>query len=263
MSPRDDPARRCLPVAEWPAPDRAAWLAATRRGDILDDPSRLAQLKPSTLAIYAKGYGRWLGFLRATGDLDADADPASRVTPDAVRRYLAWLGTQTASLTTSSLVMRLHCVARALAPATDWTWLARVSAALMRRAVPVRPKRPLLRPSSELFAEAPAEPHRACRRLQLLSSRINYQRRSPVSQPASTTRSRPAWRSTSPSSRLNALARSATAAFSASIPRHRRAPSVLGAEVSRPYGTPVQGHAGPNPRGPRAWGRRHHGARIA
>ncbi len=31
-----DPARRCMPLAEWPAPDRLLWAAAVQPGDPIE-----------------------------------------------------------------------------------------------------------------------------------------------------------------------------------------------------------------------------------
>jgi hypothetical protein len=65
VSARADPARRCLPVSEWPENDRKAWEAAK-------DPSRwgrvvrrspAASLKRATIAKYEEGHGRYLGHL--------------------------------------------------------------------------------------------------------------------------------------------------------------------------------------------------------
>ena len=43
-----------------------------------------AYLRPGSLRKHAAGYGRWLAWLAATGRLDPDAAPASRVTREAI-----------------------------------------------------------------------------------------------------------------------------------------------------------------------------------
>jgi len=73
-------ARRCLPVHEWPEPDRAAWAAAHRRGGLLDDDGLASSWAPPTSDLIARGYGTFLAFLARTGDFDPTAPPAARVT---------------------------------------------------------------------------------------------------------------------------------------------------------------------------------------
>ena len=84
----DDPARRCLPVAEWPEVDRAAWQRAllAARGPFREDgggPSR----SPASIRKYQGGYGRWLGFLAHIGDLAPSEIPAKRPTPARLDQY--------------------------------------------------------------------------------------------------------------------------------------------------------------------------------
>src|SRR5205085_5581011 len=58
--------RRCLPVEEWPEPDRRAWEAAHRRGGLLDEDGLAADWAPATSGLIAAGYGRYLSFVAAT-----------------------------------------------------------------------------------------------------------------------------------------------------------------------------------------------------
>ena len=76
---KDGPVRRCLPVAQWPEADRAAWAAAHRRGGLLDDDGLAASWAPATNTIIAGGYGRFLSYLAETEGLDPTAvAPGSR-----------------------------------------------------------------------------------------------------------------------------------------------------------------------------------------
>ena len=77
------------------------------------------------------GYGRYLGFLAATGRLTYDAPPASRVTPPSVRQYHASLE-GLADYTVVNLIDELFAVIRALAPDEDWCWLRAVARNLRR-----------------------------------------------------------------------------------------------------------------------------------
>jgi hypothetical protein len=51
-------ARLCLPLCDWPAPDREAWNAAHRQGGLLDDDGLAANWAAETSAVIAEGYGR-------------------------------------------------------------------------------------------------------------------------------------------------------------------------------------------------------------
>ena len=60
MRAQTDPARRCLPVADWPDGDRLAWHAALAAGDPLScERSTAASWKPATSHKSRRGYGRW------------------------------------------------------------------------------------------------------------------------------------------------------------------------------------------------------------
>src|SRR5207248_11459434 len=97
-----DPARRagngwplmphlCLPVLDWPAPDRRAWDTAHRRGGLLEDDGLAAKWSPDTSMIIAGGYGRFLSFLSGIGDLHAFETPAERITRPRVDAYVGHL----------------------------------------------------------------------------------------------------------------------------------------------------------------------------
>ena len=49
-----------LPVAEWPALDRTAWLKAKAAVDIFDAPHRGSSWAPASWRKAEVGYGRWL-----------------------------------------------------------------------------------------------------------------------------------------------------------------------------------------------------------
>lgn len=131
MSRRIDPARRCLPVAQWPGADRRAWAKATGPVDLLDENrSRAADWRPATVHKNRRGYGRWLTFLIRSG-ADLGQDLADRVTPDQVQAYLKELGSQHLKpYTVRNRIGELLGVMLALAPDQDWAWLKRKLARL-------------------------------------------------------------------------------------------------------------------------------------
>ena len=58
--------RLCLPLAAWPAHDRACWAVATCRGDLLLDGGPAAHLKPGSLrqAVSPPMAAGWAGWPR-------------------------------------------------------------------------------------------------------------------------------------------------------------------------------------------------------
>jgi hypothetical protein len=74
---------RALPVAEWPAADRAAWeKARTPKAKLFSAGGSGAALSPYTLHLYEVRNGIWLRFLSEVGELRANETPDGRVTPE-------------------------------------------------------------------------------------------------------------------------------------------------------------------------------------
>ena len=138
-------------IESWPAADREAWAAILRPGDpLLGESGAAAHWAPATQDLHRIGYGRWLGFLAASGRLDPATAPAARVTPETVRDYLASLAGLADYTVIGRLAYLLQVVA-AMAPERDWRWLRQVVARLHRRSPRGRDKHPRLRASAELF----------------------------------------------------------------------------------------------------------------
>jgi integrase/recombinase XerD len=148
---KDGTVRRCLPVAEWPEPDRAAWTAAHRRGGLLDDDGLAASWAPATSSIIARGYGTFLSFLAQAGDLDPDQSPATRISRARVEAYVAELRERNHSSTVAGRLLQLVRAAAVMAPNTDWAWLRRIRARLRRMATPARDDRAQLMPAVTLL----------------------------------------------------------------------------------------------------------------
>ncbi len=140
--------RRCLPVAEWPEPDRAAWTAAHRRGGLLDDDGLAASWAPATSSIIARGYGTFLSFLAQAGDLDPDQSPATRISRARVEAYVGELRERNHSSTVAGRLLQLVRAAAVMAPNIDWAWLRRIRARLRRMATPARDDRARLVPAT-------------------------------------------------------------------------------------------------------------------
>lgn len=132
---------RCWPVAEWPAPDQAAWAAALQSGDVLDPGGLAASWAPATRWMAANGYGRWLGWLDWHGLLDHSLPPEARITKERVAAYTSELSATTAPFSVQTRVCQLGNGMRAMAPQEDWNWILRGANRLRTVAVSVRDKR--------------------------------------------------------------------------------------------------------------------------
>ena len=155
MSNPIDPVRRCLLINQWPEIDQNLWQAVTAFRHVLDEEGgRSASWRSPTLNKNRKGYGRWLSYLIATRNLDANKLPAERITRDRVKGYVLLLQEQIAPWTVWSYVVCLHQVAIAFAPEQDWSWLYKIAAKLKVRRVATRNKLARMRSADEISAWA-------------------------------------------------------------------------------------------------------------
>ena len=146
-----DPARRCLPLSEWPEADRRLWKSALVPGDLLDDDGARTRYATISNRKVAKGYGRWLAWLAWTARLDPAEPPAERITPDRVVAYIVDLGHFNGTHTLLSRLEELYQMALVFDPGRDWHWIRRIAARVRARHVPVRRKRERLVGAAELF----------------------------------------------------------------------------------------------------------------
>src|SRR5438874_3854454 len=158
--------RLCLPVSDWPAPDRKAWDTAHRRGGLLEDDGLAAKWSPDTSMIIASGYGRFLSFLSGIGDLHAFETPAERISRSRVETYVVHLRERNHSSTVAACILQLVEAARVMAPEIDWPWLRHIRSRLRRMSAPARDDRARLVPAatvtklhSDLAGQAEAGKH--------------------------------------------------------------------------------------------------------
>jgi len=148
---RHDPARRRMPIEEWPEPDRLAWERATSTRRLRTGAAY--NWRVDTKKKVAKAWGRLLTFLEQCGDLDRAAAPETRVAEEG--RLAAWLDEmqqqQLAPLTIRGLVLDIAEALRVMAPTYDGAWLYELQQRLADEAHPVRDKRRLLRHPRELL----------------------------------------------------------------------------------------------------------------
>ena len=138
--PRDDPRRRVLRRCEWPAIDERLFTHGCTPADVFDeDPHPGATWAEPTLRKIVGAYGRWLGFLAETGELDPDIHPADRVIAPRVRGYLALL--REVGLSDFSIVglfADLRTALRVMAPERDFAWLTNPCGASLRSRLPMK-----------------------------------------------------------------------------------------------------------------------------
>ncbi|MCC7168266.1 MAG: hypothetical protein IT565_11920 [Rhodospirillales bacterium] len=132
--------RRCLPVEEWPLRDREAWVIALREGDPFGKKGKAAHWRPLTRKRVESSYGRWLGFLALTGDLDPDAGPGNRITDEWLKAYLRHLAGQVAPVTMANRLVDLGEALRVMETGADLSFLKRAASRMAKRAIPVRNK---------------------------------------------------------------------------------------------------------------------------
>jgi integrase/recombinase XerD len=146
-----NPARRCKPVREWPAADRALRALALRAGDVIDEGGALACYSHAYIQKLDKGYGRWLQWLDMRGELDPVAAPGSRVTRQRVAAYTNDLRTVNSTMTTMGRLDELYKLCRILDPQHPLPWLPRVMAIVRAQNVPLRIKVPRMVGAEQLF----------------------------------------------------------------------------------------------------------------
>jgi len=146
-----------LPLAAWPATDRAAWQDLFRAGDILDGQGAACHWAEATRRTNRKHYARWLGWLVANDLLDVDVSPWERVTPARVDAYARSLIDRLAPRTAASALIGLKCVAQRLRPDHDWRWLKVLTNRLDRWAIPSRSNRAPVLSAPDMFNQLLAD----------------------------------------------------------------------------------------------------------
>ena len=167
-----NPARRCMPVGEWPQKHRAAWETAQRQGsDLLDEHGLASHWRPATCRKVASSYGRYLTFAALRGQIDPCGAPADLLDRDLLRAFIAELEQQVAPVTLGQRLTDLHEAFRVMAPEADLEFLrkaARRKAALARpsrnKASKIVHPRQILELGIQLMDKAEAFPESAIKR---------------------------------------------------------------------------------------------------
>jgi integrase/recombinase XerD len=150
--PMFDPQRRCTPVQAWPSGDQAAWKAACEPDDPLGPPGGYAsRWARSTRAKVENGYGRWLGWLERSGQLDPAATPAARATRERVTSYLTMLQDQDyAPYTIANRLQDLGDALLAMDAGSETDFIRRAAWRIHALAQPVKDLNDRIRPAEEV-----------------------------------------------------------------------------------------------------------------
>lgn len=151
--PRVPRTRLCIPVEEWPFPERLRWENAKTPGTLLDDGGSRGTHSPRSNREMEKGWGRWKLWDREQPDFDPVAAPAERITTKRVAAYAASLERVNSVSTVMQRLIELKVMAGVVAdPEKDWSWIYRIVSRLRWRCELARPKRHRLRDINELLA---------------------------------------------------------------------------------------------------------------
>jgi integrase/recombinase XerD len=141
----------CLPLEMWPEADQTLWARARSDEEFLDDGGLGRNWAHSTATKYIRDYGRWLAWLRRIEPEVLNAEPLSRLTRERIRSYVKYLqSTNLAQYSVSCLLRGIGSVAWAFSETDHYYWIVRFSERLAYRAIPVRNKRQIVRPTYDL-----------------------------------------------------------------------------------------------------------------
>ena len=132
--------RRCLPIAAWPERDRLGWEAGTCRAGPFEKSSAGSDWSPHSRNKTARGYGRWLCWLRQKRLFDPTLTPGARVTRPLVADYVATLSSSCAPYTVVCRLQELYDALRVLAPDRIGAGSPNFRGDLVARASPARNK---------------------------------------------------------------------------------------------------------------------------
>src|SRR4051794_21382462 len=134
-------ARLRLDLSDWPAADRAAWLAAIRPADDpLSEPGLAAHWTRKTAETVRRSYGIWLAWLQEIGRLNGSR-PDQRISREALAGFVAWLqGCGISPVTQAGRIRNLREAIRVMCAGADLGALDHLLARLEAGAHPVRHK---------------------------------------------------------------------------------------------------------------------------
>jgi integrase len=140
-----------MPVADWPAADREAWLRACASPGFLKARRPAARWAPSTRHRVERSYGRFLGWLVLVDQLDRDGTPAGRMARPNLEVFVVHLVPLNAPRSVITVLDGLSMFSRALGLDTDLAYLREAQAELRHDCHDQRDKALRLRHAVELL----------------------------------------------------------------------------------------------------------------
>jgi len=154
-----------LKLEDWPEGDRARWRAGTMPGRSLDGDKYAATLRPDTVRLAGKAYGRYLAFLRERAELNPAAPPGERVSMERLRDFVSAL--REAGNVDNSIATRiwgLRVAVEIMEAGRKFGWITSPGGVAIRailpqvhRAIPVRHAEELFQWGLKVMAAAHAE----------------------------------------------------------------------------------------------------------
>jgi hypothetical protein len=138
-------------LADWPAPDRAAWHAATATDGSWFARGKRAHWRPETRRQAFYAYARWLAFLTQHDPESLQAAPRDRLTPARLDGFIAEFAQGVTAQTAASTINHLINAVHAVAPDYQTAWLRHAQQRFQRQSRP-RDKRPRMVPVGYLYA---------------------------------------------------------------------------------------------------------------
>jgi integrase len=129
---------KSLSVSDWSASDRAAWDAACRPAVRLRRGGSASRLAPVTRDDLQKRYGYFLTFLKERGRFDDAGSCATLLTPANVHPFVDRMRNEWSATTLFMTLQKLKQIARHLAPAENFKWLADIAGDLKAEDGPVK-----------------------------------------------------------------------------------------------------------------------------
>lgn len=127
-----------LPLDQWPAAEREAWVAALApRHSLFGSTGAASHLRPATVASYANAVGGWLAHLRRYGWLLENESPISRFRTETLNRFVGDMderGLQPSSI--KQILRMLRAGVKFMLPGADLSFLTNPNGLALNKALP-------------------------------------------------------------------------------------------------------------------------------
>jgi integrase/recombinase XerD len=147
------PERAVMPLCQWPEEDRRVWeTTISPTNPFVDIGGERAALRRHSNRRVETSYGRWLTFLKRSGELARSAKPEGRIRLEMVQHFIREL--QALGNKPSTIALRLTdllLMARIFDPVGDWRFIRNLAEKVRAQGTSDNGKRARLRGSDELY----------------------------------------------------------------------------------------------------------------